>query len=259
MKVLKSSSEIEVLGYTENYVEAITRAARTCYKSEAKDTASNEKLLRRLIESGHEAMVEMADLTVRFKNISRGFSHEMVRHRLCSFAQESTRYVDESDLHCVVPPHKDHTEGLNADSVYPIGEVISLEDMLSSYEYNYGLLRSKGYAPGDARQVLPIATRTEIVVKANMREWRKIFQLRTAQDAHWEIRETMLKVLSWCKSNMPILVEDFSIQEDYAIQFISNTRLAKLIKDRAKAMNTQTFYVVSEVGNTLNIYEDDRK
>lgn len=164
----------------------------------------------------HHAMLEFAHMNVQFSDISRGFTHEMVRHRLASFAQESTRYVDESDLHVVVPPHKDELGGL--------GEIVkcddmedfemTFKDMLGTSQLHYKMLRKNGWKPEDARQVLPIATTSQIVVGANIREWRKIFELRTSEYAHWEIRSVMVNLLKWCKENIPLVFDDFLIYEN---------------------------------------------
>lgn len=228
MKILKRSGTFEVInehefGQREVYrndgmldtiddivIWKIARVARTCYQSE--EFATEEKdlaLVRNLLKRKHYAMVEFGgDLIVRFSNVSRGFTHEMVRHRLCSFAQESTRYVDESDLHAIVPPHKDENLTIpikkkNSTVYYTLKEWLSLNEKM------YRGLRESGWKPEDARQVLPIATRSQIVVKANLREFMHIFDMRCSRFAHWEIRGVMLKLLSWCQKNIPLIYDDY--------------------------------------------------
>ena len=266
MKILKSQCNIEVLSYTHEYVKAIINAARTCYDSfDKSNTISDEKLVRTLIASGHEAMLEMADMTIRFKNISRGFTHQIVRHRLASFAQKSTRYIDESNLHVVVPPHVDENKDIICLNEQPHIEFpdypldINLEKWLETNETVYSQLIQNGWKLEDARQVLPIGTKTEIVVKANMREWRKIFELRTAKGAHWEIRKAILKVLEFTKNHMPILVEDFKIMDDYAIKYESIHKLIKMIRNHALAKDKKLRDVIMELGNTAHIWDDDWK
>ena len=110
MKILKNEGQFEILSKTEDVVWQIANAARTCYKSFYKQSDENDLMLvKNLLNRGHFAMIEFADMTVKFTKVSRGVTHELVRHRLASFAQESTRYVNESDLHVVVPPHKEET------------------------------------------------------------------------------------------------------------------------------------------------------
>ena len=210
MKILKNAGWFEVLSTPENVIKDIATAARTCYQTQDKSTpVSDEILVKNLMKRQHFAMFEFSHLNVRFNDVCRGFTHEMVRHRLSSFAQESTRYVDESNLHCVVPPHKDETENyLYKNTAYP--EVtINLEDWFDGNQRMYETLRNNGWNKEDARQVLPIATRSQIVVGANIREWRHIFKMRCDHFAHWEIRKVMIDLLKWCQKNIPIVFDDF--------------------------------------------------
>ena len=215
MKILKNAGTFEVLINPENVIENIAKVARTCYQSHDKTSPeSDEKLVANLLGRGHHAMLEFSLMAVRFNDISRGFTHEMVRHRLCSFAQESTRYVDESDLHVVVPPHKDENEKAHLvvdsyDSKDGKNHYNTLASCLHNNEQTYAALRKNGWKPEDARQVLPIATRSQIVVGANLREWRHIFKMRCDKYAHWEIRGVMLDLLDWCKKNVPLVFDDF--------------------------------------------------
>lgn len=234
MKILKNQGSFEVLSKSEDIVQMIARAARTCYQSQDKATPENDiKLLKNLLTRGHEAMIEFADMTVRFDNCSRGLTHELVRHRLCSFAQESTRYVDEKEFEFVLPPHKNDAEEKvevsNYETMY-----VSVENWLQINSHVYRELRDMGWKPEDARQVLPNALKSEIVVKANMREWRKIFELRTSTFAHWEIRKVMVDLLKYCKNNIPIIFDDFYIYEqneiEYAHKIISKFNLLKEIE-----------------------------
>ena len=205
-------------------------------------------------------------MTVRFDNCSHGMTHELVRHRLCSFAQESTRYVDESDFQVIVPPNRDETVKVNVilpeSVIYKICEDaslhcivkgmglndcidynkeslakcireevnFSLENWFDLNEQIYRALRKAGWKPEDARQVLPTAIKSQIVVKANMREWRNIFRMRCDKFAHWEIRKVMLDLLGWCKVNVPVLFDDFHFfrkgDSDYARQIFQADRIA---------------------------------
>lgn len=235
MNILMNAGTFKVLSKSDNVIESIAAAARTCYQSQDKASPENDaKLVKNIIERGHEAMVEFGDLTVRFDNVSRGFTHEMVRHRLCSFAQESTRYVDEKDFECVVPPHRDENDH---DSIHLDEEDmhVSTNFFLGLIEQAYRSLRKKGWKPEDARQILPTAITAQIVVKASLREWRHIFHMRCDYFAHWEIRAVMLELLKWCKANIPIVFDDFYFFTtesgiEYARKVMSKKQLDEHIK-----------------------------
>jgi thymidylate synthase (FAD) len=230
MKILKNSGVFEILSKTEDVVTSITSAARTCYQSQDKSSPENDlKLLRNIMARRHEAMMEFADMTVKFCNCSRGLTHELVRHRLSSFAQESTRYEDESDFKVVVPPHKNEIDDLfTYDSE---ASVTNLHHWLHMNEQMYRSMRKAGWKPEDARQILPTAIKAEIVIKANMREWRHIFKMRCDKFAHWEIRAVMLKLLKYCKQNIPIIFDDFVFFRHNDIEFARQVMTEKQLKE----------------------------
>lgn len=249
MKILKDAGTFEILYKTDNAIEMIAKAARTCYKSEDKATPENDiRLVKNLLNRGHEAMIEFADMIVKFTNVSRGFTHELVRHRVASYAQESTRYVDEYDFEVVVPPHRDEKEPLD---YHGQGEPWGLISVFEDAEKAYGLLRDRRWKPEDARQVLPTGIKSDIVIKANMREWRHIFKMRCDKFAHWEIRAVMLKLLDWCKENIPVIFDDFHFFQlknengehrvfglnDYARPIVSETVFRDIIRHYAIANN----------------------
>jgi len=210
MKILKDAGGFEILTpkeELERQLLAIEIAGRTCYQSEKGKVTeeSAEKFVRMLLRRGHESVIEHTSLTVKFLGCSRGFTHEMVRHRLASFSQESTRYVDESDARFVVPPHRDENMLVRLDD----GRKVSFRQMLCEVERFYRALRQDGWLPEDARQILPIATEAELVTTANFREWRHIFKRRTQQAAHWEIRAVMCKLLTTLQKIVPAVFEDF--------------------------------------------------
>ena len=107
MKIVEPN--VELLWITPDPEIQIEAAGRTCYKSE--DTIITEetadKFIRMILKRGHDSVIEHSSLVVRFKNLSRGFTHEQVRHRITGISQESTRRVDPSNLHAVAPPHRD--------------------------------------------------------------------------------------------------------------------------------------------------------
>jgi len=203
-----------ILDYPRDVLARIERAARTCYKSEDKITqGSAEKLVRNLLKRGHMAMIEFGgEATVRFVS-NRGFTHEMVRHRLCSFAQESTRY-------CNYGKGKFGSEITVCDPA----EALFMREpdldkrarwrlwMLESWaqaEEDYLRLVEDGCPAELAREVLPIGTKAEIVVSANVREWSHIFSQRAHHLAHPRMRELMYPLVVEFDEKMPVIFEDF--------------------------------------------------
>jgi thymidylate synthase (FAD) len=194
----------------------IEKCGRICYRSEERsNSSSNENFVRRLVERGHESVIEHSLLTVIFSKVSRGFTHELVRHRLCAFSQESTRYVDYAnpnriEMQFIMPPFRDDSyieEKLDKDGSVVVSTSPSM--MLQTIEEFYVNLRKAGWAPEEARQILPNALASKIAVSANFREWRHIFEVRTQPAAHWEIRSIMCKLLKYCKEALPPIFFDF--------------------------------------------------
>lgn len=150
------------------------------------------------LETKEEILNHVA-LTVQFNNICRGFTHELVRHRVPVYSQESTRYVDESNLKVVVPPHKNEEEEIIEMEIVNRPVKASLSEWLELNEAAYRSLIKRGWKSEDARQVLPIATKAQIVTSCNLWEWHYIFEKRTARPAHWEIRRVMCNLLARLK------------------------------------------------------------
>ncbi len=193
--------------------QAIEAAGRTCYKSEDKiTTESAEKFVHMLRDRGHHAMLEFGYATARII-ADRGLTHEMVRHRLCSFAQESTRYCNYSkgkfgnEITVVEQPGLE--KAVDGDREQYVIRKAWEDAMISAERFYLGLLES-GVKPQIARSVLPIGLKSEIVVGANLREWRHIFRLRCAEAAHPIIRGVMLKALQKFWEKMPTLYEDLA-------------------------------------------------
>jgi len=201
MEIVKQSHEI--INISDNILEIIEKAGRTCYKSEDKITkGSAEKFVATLIKHGHEAMIEFGDIAVKFIT-NRGVTHEIVRHRLCNFAQESTRYVKYGkDMEFIEPVWWKETNG------YKRNLFISLLENSASV---YTDLIDDGWKPQQAREVLPNALKTEIVVKANCREWRHLLKLRCSKAAHPQIRELMIPLLNDLKVEVPIIFDDIMV------------------------------------------------
>jgi len=211
MKLIDQSYEIlQCDGFTEKLIEL---AGRTCYKSEEKITPSSAQLfVKMLINRGHDAMIEFGDVIVKFIT-NRGVTHELVRHRLCSFAQESTRYVNYGgeDIEFIRPVWISKKEMEVALQTYEREDFIPAQWFLKSCEEaesTYAVLLEMGWRPEQAREVLPNALKTEIVVKANVREWRHIFKLRCSKKAHPQMRELMRPLLIEMKYLFPAIFND---------------------------------------------------
>ena len=192
----------------DEFLKKIETVARTCYKSEDKITeGSAKRLVSSLIERGHEAMIEHAPtITVRFI-VDRGISHELVRHRLASFAQESTRYCDYSkgkfgsELTFIVPAKLQND--LANDIPY-----LMWEQAMRVSERSYFDLLKQGVTPEWARSVLPNSLKTEINMTANVREWRSFFKLRCDKAAHPQMREVAVPLLEEFSDKLPTLFSD---------------------------------------------------
>jgi len=198
MKLIQQSYEI--LDLPINALQMIEKAGRTCYKSEDKITdESAASFVKGLIKRNHHAMIEFGDITVRFIT-NRGVTHELVRHRLCSFAQESTRYVRyNGDMEFIIP------EWFAEESNY--SEAIFMGACYEA-ENSYKKLLDAGWSPQQAREVLPNSLKTELVVKGNIREWRHIFTLRCANTAHPQMYALMRPLLKELQTKLPILFDD---------------------------------------------------
>lgn len=190
----------------------LERAARTCYKSENKITEeSAEKMIKSIINRGHESVLEHEKLTVRLI-CDRGVTHELVRHRIASYSQESTRYCNYSsdkfgnELTFIKPCF------WNSGSEEDIKHMKKWEETMLMIEKSYKYLIETGATPEQARSILPNSTKTEIVVTMNMREWRHFFKLRTAKAAHPQIREIAMAMLHEFKNRIPVIFDDIILK-----------------------------------------------
>lgn len=203
MKTIKSSHEILTDIDSDRILKKIELAGRTCYKSENKITESTAKIfVKQLIKRGHESVIEHESITVRFI-CDRGVSHELVRHRLASFSQESTRYVNYANNKelCFIDPNT-HIKDSSTMLVW--------SETMRFCEDSYLSMIEQGVKPEIARSVLPNSIKTEIVVTANLREWRTIFKQRTVPAAHPQMRELMIPLLEELKERLPIIFDDIN-------------------------------------------------
>ena len=197
--------KVELLAITPYPDRLIEDAGRTCYRSHSKARKGSEKqFVRKLIESGHHSVLEHAYATFRITGASRSFTHQLVRHRLCAFSQQSQRYVDERSFSYVEPP---------SIAAEPEAHGVFTRFMNDAKE-TYARLQALGIPNEDARFVLPNAVQSEIVISANFRELRHIFCLRCDRHAQWEIRYAALEMLRIMKKVAPAAFSDFVIDEE---------------------------------------------
>ena len=209
MKIIEPSHE-----FLEDFdglamVKSIERMGRICYKSEGNITGdSYRKFLQNLIARGHESVIEHAKISVLVV-CDRGVSHEIVRHRIASYSQESTRYCNYSqdkfgnELTFIRPCF--WTEDSPAFAVW--------KSSMEAAERGYFRLLELGATPQEARSVLPNSLKTEIVVTMNLREWRHFFKLRVSAAAHPQMRQTAAALLRDFKARVPVVFDDIAADE----------------------------------------------
>lgn len=216
MNILKPSYKI--VRSTPDMLSVIAEAARTCYLSEPKHHTEFERddFISRLIKMGHQTPFEFADIEMEFI-CNRGVSHEAVRHRLASPMQESTRYCNYSKdgkhgMNVIDPMFFDREEARRLIMIPGATEKVLINkfdvwfDCMKHAEWGYETLLAMGAKPQEARDVLPNALKTKLKIKANVREWWHIFNMRASNAAaHPQIREIMMPALEECKERWPIL------------------------------------------------------
>jgi len=187
----------------------IELCGRTCYKSEDKKTdTSSEQFVRNIIKRGHESVLEHVNITVKFI-CDRGVSHEIVRHRIASYSQESTRYCDYTSgrFDCGITVIEPCFWNRGSQQYY------DWEMACRKAEEAYFDLIKGGATPQEARSVLPNSLKTEVVMTANLREWRHFLKLRTSPAAHPQIREVALILLDKLKEKVPVVFDDIEPKE----------------------------------------------
>lgn len=200
--------KVELLFITPDAEKLIETVGRTSYLSFSRQAKGTEKdFIRMLLKRGHESVLEHAYATFRLIGISRSLTHQLVRHRLCSYTQQSQRYVDESNFSYIEP--KPVRNNPKAHSIF-------IETM-DKAKRAYSDLQRMGIKNEDARFVLPNATETRIVVTANLREWCHIIELRGSPDAQWEIREVAIEILKILKIHVPTVFEGLEVDEENRI------------------------------------------
>ena len=176
--------------------ELLEHAGRVCYRSESRGDPG--RFLQNRVREGHESIIEHASATFEISGISRACSHQLVRHRLASYSQESQRYVDMSDPEWALPPSiSENSEALGVWNQFADQATIA-----------YRALREMGVRKEDARFLLPNAAATRIIVTMNFRELRHLFRVRGDRAAQWEIRALAQRMLALVHDEAPAIFED---------------------------------------------------
>ena len=188
----------------EDILKNIEKFGRVCYKSESRITENSaNSFVQRIIKRGHESVIEHEKITVKII-CDRGVSHEIVRQRIASYSQESTRYCN----------YTDDKFGKELTFIRPcFWEQNSKKyniwyKQIESVEKNYFSLIDLGSTPEQARSILPNSLKTEIVITMNLREWRHFFKLRTSLKAHPQMREISLPLLNEMSNYLPMIFSD---------------------------------------------------
>ena len=207
MRIIKPSFEIMTPVDGQSIMAHLEQCGRVCYKSEGRIAeGSAEKFLANIVKRGHEAVLEHYSFTVKFI-VDRGVSHEIVRHRLASYCQESTRYCNYS---------KD-SFGNEITVIQPCfywswAQYDSWRHACQAAEAVYFRLLADGVTPQEARDVLPNSLKTELVMTANLREWRHFLKLRCSKAAHPQIREVANLLLAQLKDAIPVIFDDIQAE-----------------------------------------------
>lgn len=212
MNVIKPSVEIVDMQDYDQMIQKIEKIGRVCYKSEGNiKEDSAERFIINLLKRGHESVIEHETITIRL-TCDRGITHEIVRHRIASYSQESTRYCNYA-----------------GDK---FGNQITVIDLASGFEYDltnendrakyevwtkametaekyYFQMLELGATPQEARSILPNSLKTEIVMTMNLRSWRNFFRLRCDSHAHPQMREVAGIALAEFKKRLPVFFSDF--------------------------------------------------
>ena len=218
MRILKPQHVIIGKDQIEGHkiLKHIERIARTCYKSEDLiNDESSEKMIKKLIKMNHLAMIEHASVSVLF-TCDRGVTHEIVRHRVASYAQESTRYVNYSkDKFGNEIGYIDIAGGIALDTKMKDLPVETIDAIISEWhqacidaEKHYMKMLELGATPQIARSVLNNSTKSDINVTMNLREWRHFFELRCDAPAHPQMRELVIPLLKEMSEVIPIVFDD---------------------------------------------------
>ncbi|MEI8176535.1 MAG: FAD-dependent thymidylate synthase [Candidatus Omnitrophota bacterium] len=206
---------LKLLDFSPNALAIIYAACRQCYSADfagdifeagKEDLAKREEFVRKIVSSGHKSPLEHVKFTFAIEGVSRALTHQLVRHRIASYSQQSQRYVKAADFEYIVPP------AFEADAALKETFITTMMGIQESYNKLLVLLADKGKkgerANEDARFVLPQACETKIVVTMNCRELIHFFNHRCCARAQWEIRALASEMLAVCKKELPAVFAD---------------------------------------------------
>lgn len=208
---------VRLLQRTDNALEVIYSACRQCYSSDCAaeiyegsvqegDIEKLRRFIRKILRSGHESPLEHVSFTFSVEGVSRALTHQLVRHRLASYSQQSQRYVKAENFDFIVPP------SIAKDSEANEEFLNILQNIQASYDKLLGILKKNSIegekANQDARFVLPQAAETKIVITMNARELKHFFALRCCVRAQWEIRALADRMLNICIAELPDIFKE---------------------------------------------------
>ena len=221
--------KVELIAHTPNPEELIAQAAKLCYSEvgvdqikEKMDEAGTKKFLEMLMSFSHASPLEHASFTFAVEGVSRTFSHQLVRHRIASYSQQSQRYVRLDNFEYIIPPKIAENEEAkkifiesmekDAESYQKLTEILIEEKAKKLIEKGMdeekARKRVEKESIEDARYVFPNACETKVVFTMNVRSLLHFFELRTCTRAQWEIREVAIEMLRLCKEVAPTLFKD---------------------------------------------------
>ena len=197
---------VTLLQYTQDAENIAALAARLCYSpakisdlTNSRSDPGNHKLLKKIVSFGHHSVLEHLGFTFGIEGISRVTSHQLVRHRIASYSQQSQRYVEQGgEMDYVIPPSIENNPAMRKKYI----------EYISSLKGFYDEMLSANIPLEDARYILPGASETKIIVTMNARELRHFFQLRCCNRAQWEIRDMAKAMLTLVKGKAPHVFED---------------------------------------------------
>lgn len=211
MNIIKPSVEIIDMDDYDNIIKKIEKIGRVCYKSESNiSDGSAERFISNILKRGHESVIEHESITVRMI-CDRGITHEIVRHRIASYSQESTRYCNYTNDKfgnqiTVIDLASGFQYDLGDDKDLALYKIWT--EAMENAEKSYFQMLELGATPQEARSVLPNSLKTEIVVTMNLRSWRNFFRLRCDSHAHPQMREVAGIALEVFKKRLPIFFSD---------------------------------------------------
>lgn len=220
MRIIKQSWDWEQKPDGKQVIGFLEKAGNTCYKSDAvRNYEEKCEFVKGMVKKGHFSIIEHCFGSIRIIS-NRGFTHELVRHRLASYTQESTRYANYSknrfgnEISVILPVwlYGDYEKSLVDLTRSDIPEFFIWKKAMEHSEQHYMNLLDMGWVAQQARDVLPIGLKTEIVTTCNLREWRHIFTMRCASSAAPQIRAMMLDILKQFALQIPVVFDDLVLE-----------------------------------------------